>query len=454
MKNRIAELRQRIHGLRAKSDQVRGDFFASGRAAFTEAETSMLNDFAKKIKAAEIDLEDAEDARDRELSATPARRLTRFPGEDHDGFERGRADTDARGQIILPGARRSYSAMFGEPAAASIDIQEFMSAIHAGTWRPEVEAAIGVEGVGSEGGYLVPGEFAAQMLDLSLEKEIVRPRARIEPMISNTKEVAGFDLTSHQSSIGGFVVSWVGEATEMTPQKPMLRAINLKTRKASILAECSNELIADGGMTFENMMLQTIVDGIGFGLDESFLSGPGTAKPLGALNDPACITVAKESGQANDTIVWENLVKMFARLHPALIKGAVWVANVNCIPQLLMLKQLIKNVAGTDNVGGSWIPIQIDGDGNMTILTIPVIFTEKLPVLGDAGDIILANFSQYVIGMRKELTLDKSHHVGFTRDTSHYRVIVRVDGQGSWKAPVTPRNGADTLSWVVQLGAR
>jgi len=34
-----------------------------------------------------------------------------------------------------------------------------------------------------------------------------------------------------------------------------------------------------------------------------------------------------------------------------------------------------------------------------------------------------------------------------------YRVIVRVDGQGTWDKPITPKNGA-TLSWAVALEAR
>jgi len=39
------------------------------------------------------------------------------------------------------------------------------------------------------------------------------------------------------------------------------------------------------------------------------------------------------------------------------------------------------------------------------------------------------------------------------RNMTDYRVIVRVDGQGTWDKPITPKNGA-MLSWAVALEAR
>lgn len=308
---------------------------------------------------------------------------------------------------------------------------------------------------GTDGGFAVPQEFAARMLDTALESEIVRPRARIEPMLADTKRVAGFDLSDHTSgNIGGFTVQWVGEATSLSAQKGKLRSIELKARKAAILVEASNELLADGGQTFDGLLNSQLAAGVAWGMDDAFLNGNGGAQPRGVLADPAIISIAKESGQIADTIVYENLVKMFARLHPACVGNSVWVANSSCLPQLLTLQQKIKNVAGTENVGGSWIPVlREDGSGNMTLLTRPLLLTEKLPQLGDSGDIILADFSQYIVGLRADFSLAKSSHAGFESDTSFYRVIARVDGQGSWKGPLKPKTG-QTLSWVIKLDER
>ncbi len=89
----------------------------------------------------------------------------------------------------------------------------------------------------------------------------------------------------------------------------------------------------------------------------------------------------------------------------------------------------------------------------LTLVVGEVLATEKLPGLGTKGDIMLVDFSQYSIGLRKEVVLQKSMHVGWQTDESGYRVILRADGQGRWSKVVTPRNG-DTLSWCVTLAAR
>ena len=195
------------------------------------------------------------------------------------------------------------------------------------------------------------------------------------------------------------------------------------------------------------------VDAIGQTSDYYYLNGTGAGQPRGVLNDPALITVAKVSGQTADTIVWQNIKDMFNRLHPASVNNAVWVCNANTREQLLSLVQPIQNVAGSENVGGSWVPAMREVAGGWQLLGIPVLFSEKLPQLGDSGNILLADFSKYIVGIRREMTLDKSGHLRFDYDETTYRAILRVDGQGSWSEAVTPRNGA-TLSWCVTLAAR
>ena len=83
-----------------------------------------------------------------------------------------------------------------------------------------------------------------------------------------------------------------------------------------------------------------------------------------------------------------------------------------------------------------------------------MIFTEKVPVLGTVGDIMLCDFSQYSIGLRAEVSLDRSQHVGFTRDTTYYRATLRADGRPTWPSAMTPKNGGDTLSPFVTLATR
>ena len=170
-------------------------------------------------------------------------------------------------------------------------------------------------------------------------------------------------------------------------------------------------------------------------------------RPFSVLNDAATITVAKEIGQPADTVLYENLTNLFARLHPACLANSVLIANQTAIPELFELTIAF----GT---GGSFIPVMSEANGQFKILTRSVIFTEKLNPLGDLGDIWLCDLSQNAVGlMRNGMRLDRSQHVKFTTDETVWRLIVRADGQGTWASAFTPVNGS-LLSWAVTLAAR
>jgi HK97 family phage major capsid protein len=88
------------------------------------------------------------------------------------------------------------------------------------------------------------------------------------------------------------------------------------------------------------------------------------------------------------------------------------------------------------------------------MLTRPVIFTEKTEALGDKGDILLADFSQFVIGIRNGMRFDTSIHVAFETDELLSRIIERHDAQSLWSEALTLEDGVTTVSPFVTLAAR
>ena len=284
------------------------------------------------------------------------------------------------------------------------------------------------------------------MLDAALEQTIVFPRARIHAMTSSTLKIAGLADSSHASNLfSAFTGQWIDEKETATEQNPAVRAIELVARKLFLLSKSSNELI-DDSPDYERQLSDAIVAAISWHADNAFLNGSGAGQPLGALNASSRVIVPKEAEQAADTLLYQNVAKMLARLHPGCIRSAVWVASPTCIPSLLSL---------TVDVGtsGSHIPVLQESNGGYTLLTRPVFFTEKVPTLGEEGDISLIDFSQFSIGLRKQVVLQKSIHPGFTSDTAYYRGILRADGMPRWASAFTPANG-DSLSWCVTLAER
>jgi HK97 family phage major capsid protein len=349
---------------------------------------------------------------------------------------------------------KTYRGMFGTDNLSSDGFEslgEFLKTIHDGRAdnRLVTKVPSGLnEGIPSEGGFLVPNEYTAQLLDQSLENEIVRPRATVYPMKGKTRQIPGVEISSHASSLfGGIVGYWADEGNTVTHTKPGFRMIELVAKKLMMLSTATNELLQDSAINFEQVLGGMLTKAIGWYLDDAFLSGHGAGRPLGVLNCPSTIEVAAESGQMSSTICYENCINMLARLHPGCYKNAIWIANLTTLPQLAMLYMAI---------GTAGVPIKVlqEESGKFTLIGKEVIFTEKNPTLGSKGDLILADLSQYAIGLREGLRIEKSNAPGFTTDESTWRTVARVDGQGTWDKPLTLKDGSTTVAPFVVLAAR
>jgi len=75
-------------------------------------------------------------------------------------------------------------------------------------------------------------------------------------------------------------------------------------------------------------------DEFGSKMIEEKINGSGTGECLGVRNSGVMITVAKESGQAADTIVSQNISKMVSRLHGGM---GLFMANPSVLPALTEL---------------------------------------------------------------------------------------------------------------------
>jgi len=378
--------------------------------------------------------------------------IRNIPGEYMKEFDGQNAFTGNKAPTAKRAISKSFRGMFYGSESVNLSnngfssMEEFLRTLHSGRADQRLLNSSMVEGIPEFGGYSVPEEYGAFLMDKSLESEIIRPRATVWAMGSETKKVPAFDGADRTNNLfGGISGEWLEEGQTGTRKTAKLRLIQLKAKKLACFSQASNELIADG-MSFEEMLAGALIKGLGWYMDYAFINGTGEGQPLGILNDPALITVAKDTEQPAATITYNNVVNMFPRLAPSCFGNAVWLANPSIIPQLLTMTITI----GT---GGAQIPVFKEENSRFTLLGKEIIFTEKCPALGTKGDIILCDLSQYAIGMRKEISLDRSNAPGWMEDMTDYRVIVRVDGQGTWDKPVTPKNGT-TLSWCVALENR
>lgn len=303
----------------------------------------------------------------------------------------------------------------------------------------------------SEGGFLVPEEFRAELLRVSLESAIVRPRARTVPMAVPRIKYPMVDSTSNASSVhGGVVGYWSEEGGTLAASSARFGAVTLDAQKLTAYAEIPNELLTDSAVSVSAFVDDAFPQALAWFEDIAFFRGTGVGEPLGFLHagNTAAISVAKESGQAADTIVWENLVKMWSRMLPSSHERSVWIAHIDTFPELATMALSV----GTGG-GPIWMQSGVGGPP-MSILGRPIIFTEKAETIGDLGDISLVDLSYYLIGDRQQMSAMASEHFKFSTDTTAFRFIERLDGRPWLKNALTPNKGSNTLSPFVKLAAR
>ncbi len=345
---------------------------------------------------------------------------------------------------------RSFRSMFYKDEGRGLDkgkfenFGDFLAAIHSERFDPRLhELRFQQEGVGALGGFSVPEEFGSFLLDSSLQDEVVRPRATVHPMQSSTKHVPAWDSLDKTGGAlyGGLSIEWLAELQAGTNQEARMRSMTLNAQKAAIFANVSNELLQDSA-DFEANLGKAIISAIGYGLDQAFLTGNGIGRPVGVLNDPALLTVARTgfpSTAPGDNYV--DMVAMYNQLHKAGPGRAGWYVHPDVVPELQTMTDVNGNLIWQGNARES-VPTSLFG--------LPIIITEKLPGFTNQGDILLANLFHYQVGIRKEIYLDKNQAPGWQQDYSSYRCILRADGQGSWDQPMTRPDGGQ-VSWCVAL---
>jgi len=310
------------------------------------------------------------------------------------------------------------------------------------------------EGDSEQGGYLVPVEYRKELLKVAIEKSDILGRCTKIPMATNAIQfpyISGFDRSGGLIH-GGVEFVWLAEAADKTAKKPKFGKIELRLQKCAAIVKSSDEILEDSWISMEPILRDGFTDALAFQLDWVFLNGSGAGQPAGILTSSCLITVAKETGQPADTIVFENIVKMYARLWRK--KAGVWFANHDTFKQLAVMSLAV----GT---GGApaYLPANgLSGRPYDTLMGLPIVWCEHCQTLGTKGDIYLADWSQYLVGRKSGkgagLKFDTSIHLYFLSDETAFRFVYRVDGQPWWPSALTPRYSTDTLSPFICLDTR
>lgn len=297
------------------------------------------------------------------------------------------------------------------------------------------------------GGFLVPEAFTFDVKSVGVEADPTAGRTTVVPMTAPVVNIPARVDKNHTSSVsGGLTVSRSVETVSKTASRMQMERIQIQANSLFGLAYATEELLTDSPVSFAAILAAGFNDEFGGRILYEKLHGTGVGEMLGVLNSPAKVEVSKESGQAADTIVYENVLKMRARIWG--YSNAIWLANQDTIPQLATLKLNV----GT---GGAamWQSSAVEDMPDM-LLGRPVFYTEYASTVGDAGDLMLVNFAEYLEGTLQPLQSAESIHVRFLNHERAFKFWLRNGGAPWWRSALTPKKSSATLSPIVTLAAR
>ena len=359
-----------------------------------------------------------------------------------------------------PAARApiASAAPISRPAGGFSSFGDFLRAAAkaASTGEPDRRLTRAATGLGeadpSAGGFTVPTEWTTPIIDSIYAAAVIAPlcdRREVDD-IGNVKLPAISEASRADGSrSGGAQAFWLNEGDLAPYNFPRFRQVEFAPKKLIALVPTTEELFRDV-RALETYMSRVLANEISFKLDLALLKGTGAGTPLGVVGAPGTIQIAKANGQSAGSIVAENIASMWSRLAAPCRKRAVWLINEDAEAQL----EQIGASGGTASATGMYFPAGAAGGNPYPLLKgRPVLVVEQASLLGTPGDIVLGDFSEYVLierAMKADLSLD----VLFASNQAVFRFVYRCDGRPAWSTPITPYNGGVSRAAFVTLAQR
>jgi HK97 family phage major capsid protein len=200
--------------------------------------------------------------------------------------------TDLKGQLKAlqsPAVRKMAWLKSGNTAPEGVEgvrFNKFLKAVNDkdNAFLREMKAATGnSEDVNADGGYLVPVEFANEIIKLERQSSIVRGLCRVLPMSSKTRTFPK-ELTKPN-------VYWVGEATEPTKSKGTVDQLTQTAKKLMAIITLTEELLEDDATNYDAFIAEVVAQEMGREEDKQALVGcAGNSDPFVGVHFASGVT--------------------------------------------------------------------------------------------------------------------------------------------------------------------
>jgi HK97 family phage major capsid protein len=297
----------------------------------------------------------------------------------------------------------------------------------------ELERKALSEGTDTAGGFTVPPDTSAEIMQRRAAMSVMRRRATVRTTNRDIYQAPA--VAPHATSPGiyssGFVGGWVGETPAFSETDPAFQMFSISIKKLRVATKVSNDLIADSPANILGFLAQDGAKNMALVEDNGFIAGAGTPlEPLGILNSGAS-TVDVE-GSTTDTISNSTsnvgsvpkILNLLYAVDAQYTEGASW----------LMRRAIEAEVHKLVDANGRFMWPVLSGSGfaphTNELLGYPVDNSDFMPDDGTNGNkvIVFGDLSAYIIAQRNQITVSVLRERFADTDQTGIILFERVGG--------------------------
>jgi len=294
---------------------------------------------------------------------------------------------------------------------------------------------------GTSLGFLIPDTFEAGTLQLVGTGGWIRQRARVIP--AGEYPDAKFKKRVLKQGAGGvyngIMVNYTGEGVAPVDESKLeyyLFALDPSDKKIALFYITSEESLQNPTSVTADME-QSFRGALAELEDDLFINGDGVGKPKGILNSSGIKLINRDT---SSDFKFADVIDMAKYMYPR-ANNRNWEISLD----------LYEKVAGM--VDGASRYIMIAGDATKGIPDLlhgrPIHWNEILPVAGNRGDVILADWSFYFIKDGSGPFFATDPYTRFLEGEIRVKMTVKMDGDTWIKEPLTLKNGMEVSPFVV-----
>lgn len=252
------------------------------------------------------------------------------------------------------------------------------------------------EGTDSEGGYVVPNDFYARIVEK--RDELSFARAAGARVIRTTLSTVDIPTEANSSSF-----SFIAEEGAYGQSEPTLGQVQVTVYKAGFLVKISEELLADQAANLDGFLTQHI--GFQLGLHENLyvLSGTGSSQPQGVLVGG---TVNNDHFTSATAITAAQMVSLRHKLAKPYRAGASWVMDD-------ATEGYIRGLTGNP------FSFMVTPQGNSNsaafsneLLGHPVYTSASMPDIGSGlNSVVFGNWNYYALVEREGMSIQRNPYL-------------------------------------------